>query len=823
MVRKKTVESVQETQLPKALIVNGGSISSYLVDILDERGCQVMKLELYSPTNGKFDYIFLFDNPTFADEIYEKNLKAAGKFILIETKEDSGFPFRQKFKILKVGDTSFWSLPELADKILRTLFSSAHTTTDLRRKPVISAKPTKEMEQDFSVKIKKEETHIKPKISPTAYSKLHNLDGESTHPLNAVNLENKTPSAVVEKKHRFSFKKILLSLTLIIIGFLLMLIGLSFLYFLKVQKTFTSLEYHFKSSNLAAAISDLRQAKDEINSIQGVYDFSTNLIFPLKNISYVEEIGTILDLAKKVTEGGAEFTASVLEITPQVSGFGSVTDNISKDKLQEVERKLENFDAILIDSKGKIDKLTLPYFPKERVLSNLSPVISKLTSVYEFLPVFAQVFFQDTPKIYLVLFQNNMELRPTGGFIGSYGLLTVASGKIQDFKIEDVYTADGQLKGHVDPPVPIRKYLQQPHFFLRDSNFNPDFAISSVQASWFLQKELGKNVDGVIGVNLSLAQKIMQVVGPIKLSDFGGEEITADNFFYKVHYLSQDNFFPGSTQKKDVLTALAGGIFSKLTEGSKNNFLELVPVVKQSLEEKNILIYLDNPPLQKIIEDHGWAGRMVKVACVEKKDENGKLLASNSDSCMSDYLSINEANLGVNKANYFISKSIVLEKKIADDGIVTSSITISYENTNSTVVLSPQIYTNYLRVFVPIGSKLISVTLNGAAYSPQDVDTENYSSDKTSFGFLVKIAPDNKGVVKIAYTLPRTFVGSNTSYQLFYQKQGGDKNSPLIFSMTYPNKFKFKPLNFSSSSPSDNEIYYTTDTSVDRVFALLKE
>lgn len=791
MPRKKTVELIEETKKPHALIINGAEVSSYLAKTLEDRGCQVTTQSSYSPTTSRFDYIFIFNNHEIADTVFGKNIVSAGKFIFVETEEEISFPFRNKFKILKVGDPSFWSLPELSDKILRAIFSSSGAAIDVRRKATVSDKIKKEILPEKTFSPKKEEIQIIPPL--------------------------------VEKKQRINFKKFLLAAIFIFLGALLIIAGLGYWQYLRLQKNLANLEYHLKTANITALTEDFRQARTDLKTLKTVYDFSTNLIFPLKNTSFVKDIGTILLDGEKITESGIDFSTTVSEVLPKQSGFGPISENLSAEKLEVLEKKIASFAAALIETQQNLDKVNIPYFPTEKVKVTLSPFITKLTSVYEIISPMREIFFQDAPKVYLVLLQNNMELRPTGGFIGSFGMLTTASGKIVDFKIQDVYEADGQLKGHVDPPLPIRKYLGQPHFFLRDSNFDPDFAASSIQASWFLQKELGKDVDGVIGVNLTLAQKILSVIGPVKLSDFSGEEITADNFFPKVHALSQANFFPGSTAKKDVLTAIANSIFAKLTEENGTNFMELLPIVKLALEEKNILIYLSNPTLQKTIEDHGWAGRVTKVSCAEKKNETGTEFVANGNSCLSDYLSIVEANLGVNKANYFVSKSTVIEKKIQADDQIKTTITISYENSVNTVVSEGQQYVNYLRLFTPLGSKLESVTLNNTPINTADIDTETYGGDKTIFGFLVKIAPENKGVVKIIYTLPRSFSSDLDSYQLFYQKQAGDKNSPLVLSLTYPSGFKMIPVNFSSTTQRDDEIYYTTDTSVDRVFAVRRE
>jgi hypothetical protein len=83
---------------------------------------------------------------------------------------------------------------------------------------------------------------------------------------------------------------------------------------------------------------------------------------------------------------------------------------------------------------------------------------------------------KDGIKTYLILFQNNMELRPTGGFIGSYGLATFDSGRLTDLTINDVYSADGQLNGHVEPPAPIKDYLGEANWWLQGFKLGSGFS-----------------------------------------------------------------------------------------------------------------------------------------------------------------------------------------------------------------------------------------------------------------------------------------------------------------------------------------------------------
>src|SRR5574340_1269627 len=132
----------------------------------------------------------------------------------------------------------------------------------------------------------------------------------------------------------------------------------------------------------------------------------------------------------------------------------------------------------------------------------------------------------------MVLFQTNMELRPTGGFIGSFGLLTFDNGRMSELNVSDVYSADGQLKGHIDPPAPIHDYLGEANWWFRDSNWDPDFPTSAKRAEWFLDKEIDQKVDGVFAIDLGLIKDALRLTGPIFLADYN-MDVTSDNLYEK--------------------------------------------------------------------------------------------------------------------------------------------------------------------------------------------------------------------------------------------------------------------------------------------------
>ena len=123
-------------------------------------------------------------------------------------------------------------------------------------------------------------------------------------------------------------------------------------------------------------------------------------------------------------------------------------------------------------------------------------------------------------KTYLLLLQNNTELRPGGGFIGNYGLLKFEEGKLKEITVEDVYTADGQLKEQIESPKQLAQLLTVDNFYLRDSNWSGDFEVNADLARDFLKKETGADVDGVIAVDLTFVANLLKATGPVKLSDY---------------------------------------------------------------------------------------------------------------------------------------------------------------------------------------------------------------------------------------------------------------------------------------------------------------
>ena len=377
-----------------------------------------------------------------------------------------------------------------------------------------------------------------------------------------------------------------------------------------------------------------------------------------------------------------------------------------------------------------------------------------------------------TSAKYLILFQNNMELRPTGGFIGSFALVTFKEGKIIDLNVLDVYTADGQLKGHVEPPKPISKYLGEANWFLRDSNWDPDFPSSATTAEWFLEKEIGESVDGVIAVDLEFARGLTKEIGPIYLSDFG-KEINSDNLYEITQYEVEKDFFPGSQKKATFLTALARELMDELINMPSNKYIDIGKAISQSLDEKHIQVFLHNKNAQRAFADLGWDGGVYQPTC--------------SGNCYADWLGIVDANVGVNKANYFIKRSSTLDIMMSEREI-SKELTILIENSASPALGNDAIYKSYLRVMAPQKAYFSDVKIFDLTEKEFIAPEVKEVRGRKEAGVFVEVKPGQSKNITFSWK-EKINLSFETSgeYRLYWRKQAGTISDEISTNFILPN------------------------------------
>ena len=500
-----------------------------------------------------------------------------------------------------------------------------------------------------------------------------------------------------------------------------------------------------------------------------------------------------LDTANKFLGLTNPFGTSLLSHAPIGGNTKVVLQNSQKTTLL-LKNTLSQLDNAfryqnLQNTQSAIADLTYAYFKLSALTSQkdseniLGVKTSKIASI---LQAFPEITGTTQEKHYLILFQNNSELRPSGGFIGSVGELKMKDGKIADLKVRDVYELDGQLKTHIEPHYIIRRYLQ-PHLYLRDSNFDIDFEDNAHVAAQIYNAETGNKIDGVIALDFEVIKQLLSSTGKIKIP---GQDLEIDSETAQslIQDKVQTGFYPGSDQKKAILQSLMTTLLLRLEDDPKlaASFAKEIPKL---LDEKHIQVTFRDENIQKLFAANDYTGSINDT----RKGDN---LARN------DIFGVNEANIGVNKANESLQRKLEYESFIGQNSII-SKATLTLLNTGK----NPENYRAFVRFITPKSSTLEGVDIDNAEQKivpaitdPTIFETRNYNppqgleveekeeSEYKTFGFVVNVPKDKTQTITILYTNGVEQKPQNTiNYSLMFVKQPGTTEYPFKYTLRFPN------------------------------------
>ncbi len=354
------------------------------------------------------------------------------------------------------------------------------------------------------------------------------------------------------------------------------------------------------------------------------------------------------------------------------------------------------------------------------------------------------------PGEYLILFQNNAELRPSGGFLGSFATVKIAEWGYEDVAIDtNIYKRDNAFTARhsIEPPLPLKPHIADGKWAMRDSNWDLDFRDAAERVAWFYQQEGGTSVDGVIAVNATVLVDLLNLTGPIELPR-SGEIVDSDTVLDALHHQIERSYFddPERAQEnepKEVLTELLPILEERLRQPVLA--WQAVKLVRQELNEKHIQLYHVNSSVESKILKAGWGGEIVSA-------EGG-------------YLAVNQANVGAKKSSLSIQQSLALS--VTTSGEVHEHV-LEIQRTHAGTSRWPDgPDVSYLRILLPESTQVRSFSIDGVEIS---YDQAN-ASGKVVVGTSVTTRPGQTAALRLAYDVSRTLLGQ--PYQLTYQKQSG--------------------------------------------------
>ncbi len=375
----------------------------------------------------------------------------------------------------------------------------------------------------------------------------------------------------------------------------------------------------------------------------------------------------------------------------------------------------------------------------------------------------AQLFggFQG-PKTYLVLFQNNTELRPGGGFIGTYAVVRVEEGDMDIVTVEGSGRLDARVPASFQtiPPKQIQEYLGINTWFFRDSNWFPDFEKSAQKALELYRLEGGvvaDDIDMVIGVTPTVLERILAIIGPVTIENI---EFTASNVTevleYEVEYDYKERNIPFEERKR-IIQPFFTHIIGAVKRSALFHLSDYLSLAQDMIQEKHILVYAPNNPERSVVAAYGADG------VIQKTD--------------GDFLLWVDTNLAALKTDHAIERTLDYVIKKESTGIFTSQARMNYNHTGNFDWRTSR-YRTFAKIYVPKGAILTSVEIvhdgNRKNIPLSSIDSGEFL-DKTWFGLFISIEPQTQKTVSLSYQLPETIQEQiiTGAYSVIIQKQLG--------------------------------------------------
>jgi hypothetical protein len=362
-------------------------------------------------------------------------------------------------------------------------------------------------------------------------------------------------------------------------------------------------------------------------------------------------------------------------------------------------------------------------------------------------------------RTYLVMLQNNYELRPGGGFLGQYAILKVKNGAIVSSFVEDANLLDQRITATITPPYPFKQMVQLKKWKFRDSNFSPDFPTNAAKADYFYRLAGGREkFDGIVAVNAFVFDHLLDITGPITMPGYGTYTSADASMKLEEHvekpFLGDDIPAELKQNRKSIMKKIADELIKRI--GTIGNIPRLAEFAQTELRDKNVMIWFKDPDMQQTVANVHWDGSV-------SKDWNN------------DYLMIVDANLGALKSDYWVKRSLEysVDFTVGPKPVATVQYTYNHTATNGDWRTSD--YHTYARILAPKGSKYID---NSRVKTGGVLTTESAEFDKTIFGYKVDAIMNHSLDTGIRYELPDTV--KPDAYQLLIQKQSGIGNIPVI-------------------------------------------
>ena len=399
------------------------------------------------------------------------------------------------------------------------------------------------------------------------------------------------------------------------------------------------------------------------------------------------------------------------------NGFSWIVNQRGEELIAKIDNLKNNLQQVALLS-GRLQEQVASFNYKldDRYLD----LSADLHNKYRMLEALSGWLKAEPARHFLVLFQNSSEIRPGGGFIGSYAHVILNNGNLTSIDVRDIYDPDGQLAIKVIPPKPLQAITAR--WGARDANWFFNFPDSAAKVIEFLESskiysERGVKFGGALAINMDIVRDFLAVTGPIWLEKYN-LELDSQN----VLAVLQQEVEAGEEKKigkpKRILSVLTPILFEKIGNLSDKQKQTLAVSLKRRSENKDLMLYFQDLVVESYLKESGIGGEMVALP----------------DYYAGNYLAVVNANIGGHKTDAFIEQAIKVESVIGMDGEVTTTVNVARKHTGQDRkewwYNAPN--KNYMQIFTPVGAKLVESEGGSIRKINQPVDYKKlgYAADE---------------------------------------------------------------------------------------------
>ncbi|HEY6408185.1 MAG TPA: DUF4012 domain-containing protein, partial [Ktedonobacteraceae bacterium] len=468
---------------------------------------------------------------------------------------------------------------------------------------------------------------------------------------------------------------------------------------------------HLAQKEFSAAHKDFQQVRYTLDHAAVI---ATAVQYFPQYRGQVTTVHAISQIGIDITDIGQELVRSATILAPTFRGPLLNTTNkplVTPAMLALVRATIDHILPTLSDIQAQSHLFSLDALPVnvsahqraqlEQLLQTLPQAQVDLVQVRDLLNAAGWLLGVNEPRTFLVQTMDRAELRPTGGFTGQYGELSINGGRIAPISLKDIslveYVDHSPTQGVLALPQ-YRSWWPFANWGLRDSNLSADFPTSAQIAINKYKSEVGHQADGVIMFTPFLIEHILQVIGPIQVPGYN-DTITSQNLEERLHYYQQDNaglakqvvFQSGdkeTSSRKRFTSLLAHLLFDRVRHAPPDEIIAIARQMLYDLKTKDLQVYVTNPQVESLLVQYGDAAQI-------------------DLSTAHDALYVVQANISASKASQFVRTIIHDTVTLNTDGGATHLMQMRLVYNQIGPVYGYDTYHDYIRVYVPPTSKFL--------------------------------------------------------------------------------------------------------------------